>query len=222
MRRELYIASRIHRRESFLQRSPRKLEQSKKKRNLQCSEKDHLQQARSRGSFSPENSAVHLSDGGMDTDRKEKGSKGSSSWSFCASVLKGEQKEDRRDSCSILPRHPLHRESGIAPHLRRRADRTRRGTSSAGIPATKEPTPKYPATSRGRRAGPGATYIARRGVRDRRNSGGMCFQGKKEFSTTRSSTGSRTGRAGDKATSGKSTLRAQPEPRLHSSHEHAE
>jgi hypothetical protein len=33
------------------------------------------------------------------------------------------------------------------PHLRRRADRTRRGTSSAGIPPTKEPTPKYPATS---------------------------------------------------------------------------
>jgi hypothetical protein len=123
--------------------------------------KDHLQQARSRGSFRPENSAVHLSDGGMDTDHKEKGSKGSSSWSFCASILKGEQKEDRRGSCSILPRCPLHRESGIAPHLRRRADRTRRGTSSAGSPPTKEPTLKYPATSRGRRAGPSATCIAR-------------------------------------------------------------
>jgi hypothetical protein len=48
-------------------------------------------------------------------DHKEKGSKGSSSWSFCASILKGEQKEDRRDNCSILPRRPLHRESGIAP-----------------------------------------------------------------------------------------------------------
>jgi hypothetical protein len=65
--------------------------------------KDHLQQARIRGSFSPENSAVHLFDGGMDTDHKEKGSKGSSSWSFCASALKGEQKEDRYGSCSILP-----------------------------------------------------------------------------------------------------------------------
>ena len=51
----------------------------------------------------------------MDTDHKEKGSKGPSSWSFCASALKGEQKEDRRGSCSILPRRPLHRESGIAP-----------------------------------------------------------------------------------------------------------
>jgi hypothetical protein len=51
----------------------------------------------------------------MDTYHKEKGSKGSSSWSFCASILKEEQKEDRRDSCSILPRRPLHRESGIAP-----------------------------------------------------------------------------------------------------------
>jgi hypothetical protein len=37
MRRELCIASRIRRRESFPQRSPRKSEQSKKKRNLQCS-----------------------------------------------------------------------------------------------------------------------------------------------------------------------------------------
>jgi hypothetical protein len=158
----------------------------------------------------------------MDTDHKEKGSKGSSNWSFCAFVLKGEHKEDRRDSCSILPRRPLHRESGIAPHLRRRADRTWRGTSLAGIPPTKEPTPKYPATSRGRRAGLSATCIVRRGLGDRRNSRGTCLQGKKEFPTTRSSTGSRTGRAGDKATSGKSTLWAQPEPRLCPSHEHAE
>jgi hypothetical protein len=81
---------------------------------------------------------------------------------------------------------------------------------------------KHPATSRGQRVGPGATCIARQGLGDRRNSGGMCLQGKKEFPTTRSSTGSRTDRVGDKATSGKSTLRAQPEPRLHPSHEHAE
>jgi hypothetical protein len=142
---------------------------------------------------SSENSAIHLFDGGMDTDHKEKGSEGSSSWSFCASVLKGEQKEDRCGSCSILPRRPLHRESGIAPHLRRRTDRTRRGTSSAGIPPTKELTLKYLATSRGQRAGPGATYIARRGLGDGRNSRKTCLQGKKEFPTTRSSTGSRTG-----------------------------
>jgi hypothetical protein len=69
------------------------------------------------------------------------------------------------------------------PRLRRRADYTRRGTSSAGISPTKEPTPKYPATSRGRRAGPGAACIARRDLRDRRNSGETCLQGMKEFPT---------------------------------------
>jgi hypothetical protein len=37
-------------------------------------EKDHLQQARSRGFVYPENSTVHLSDGKMDTDHREKGS----------------------------------------------------------------------------------------------------------------------------------------------------
>jgi hypothetical protein len=36
--------------------------------------KDPFQQARSRGSFYPENSTVHLSDGSMDIDHKEKGS----------------------------------------------------------------------------------------------------------------------------------------------------
>jgi hypothetical protein len=108
------------------------------------------------------------------------------------------------------------------PHLRRRTDRTWRGTSSAGVPPTKEPTPKYPTTSQGQRAGPGATCIARRGLGDRRNSGRTCLQGKKEFLTTRSSTGSRTGQAGNKATPGKSTLRTQPEPRFRSRHEHAE
>jgi hypothetical protein len=36
--------------------------------------KDHLQQARSRGPVYPENSVVHLSDGSMDMNHKEKGS----------------------------------------------------------------------------------------------------------------------------------------------------
>jgi hypothetical protein len=67
------------------------------------------------------------------------------------------------------------------PRLRRRADCTRRGTSSVGIPPTEEPMPKHPATSRGRRAGPGAACIARQGLRDRRDSGGTCLQGTKEF-----------------------------------------
>jgi hypothetical protein len=51
----------------------------------------------------------------MDTNHKEKESRGPSSRSFCTSALKGEQKEDRRDSYSILPRRPVHRESGVAP-----------------------------------------------------------------------------------------------------------
>jgi hypothetical protein len=65
-------------------------------------------------------------------------------------------------------------------------------------------------------------HITRRGLGDGRNSGRTCLQGKKEFPTTRSSTSSRTGRTGNKTTSGKSTLQAQPEPRLRPSHEHAE
>jgi hypothetical protein len=69
------------------------------------------------------------------------------------------------------------------PCLRRRADRARRRTTSAGIPSTEEPTPKYPATSRGRRAGSRATCLARRGLRDRRNSGGTRLQRTKELPT---------------------------------------
>jgi hypothetical protein len=38
MKKELYIASRIRRRESIPQKSPRKSERSRKKRNLQRSE----------------------------------------------------------------------------------------------------------------------------------------------------------------------------------------
>jgi hypothetical protein len=59
----------------------------------------------------------------------------------------------------------------------------RRRTSSAGIPPTEEPTLKYPATSRGRRAGPRAACLARRGLRDRRNSGGTRLQRMKELPT---------------------------------------
>jgi hypothetical protein len=70
------------------------------------------------------------------------------------------------------------------PRLRRRADRARRRTTSAGIPSTEEPAPKYPATSRGRRAGSRAACLTRRGLRDRRNSGGTRLQRTKELPTT--------------------------------------
>jgi hypothetical protein len=137
--------------------------------------KDRLQQARNRGPADPENSNVYFLDERMDTNRKEdrdKQNREEAGCSFRASALKGERKEDRHDSRTILPRRSFHRESGVAPRLRRRADRARRRTTSAGIPSTEEPTPKYPATSRGRRAGSRAACPARRGLRDRRNSGG--------------------------------------------------
>jgi hypothetical protein len=83
----------------------------------------------------------------MDTDRKEERDREEASRSFRSSALKGEREEDRHDRRTILPRHPLHRESGVAPRLRRRADRTRRRTTSAGIPPAEKPTPKHSATS---------------------------------------------------------------------------
>jgi hypothetical protein len=112
--------------------------------------KDRLQQARGRGPADPKNSTVYFPNERMDTNRKEERNKQNreeASCSFRASVLKGERKEDRHDSRTILPRRSFHRESGVAPRLRRRADRTRRRTTSAGIPSTEEPAPKYPATS---------------------------------------------------------------------------
>jgi hypothetical protein len=75
MKKELYIASRIHRRESFPQQSPGKSEQSRKSATSSTPSKDYLLQARSRGSVYPENSDVHLFYRKMDTDHKEKGSK---------------------------------------------------------------------------------------------------------------------------------------------------
>jgi hypothetical protein len=54
---------------------------------------------------------------------------------------------------------------------------------TAGVPSTEEPAPKHPATSRGQRAGSRAACLARRGLRDRRNSGGMRLQRTKELPT---------------------------------------
>jgi hypothetical protein len=93
-------------------------------------------------------------------------------------------KKDRHDRRTILPRRPLHQESGVTPRLRRRADRARRRTTSAGIPPTEKPAPKHSATPRGRRTGSGATCLAGRGLGDSRNSGGTRLQGTKELPTT--------------------------------------
>jgi hypothetical protein len=97
---------------------------------------------------------------------------------------RGERKEGRHDSSTILPRRPLHRESEVAYRLRRRADRTRRRTASTRIPPTEEPAQEHSATSRARRTGSGATRLTRRGLGDRRNSGRTCLQRTKELPTT--------------------------------------
>jgi hypothetical protein len=154
----------------------------------------------------------------MDTNREEEGDQGEASCSFRSSALKGERKEGRHDSSTILSRRPLNRESGIAYRLRRRADRTWRRTTSTRIPPTEKPAPERSATSRGRRTGSGATCLAGRGLGDRRNSGGTRLQRTKELPTTRSPPGSGTRRARRKATPGESILRAQPESRLRPSH----
>jgi hypothetical protein len=103
---------------------------------------------------------------------------------FRSSGLKGERKESRHDGSSILPRRPLHRESGIAYRLRRRADRTRRRTASTRIPPTEESAQERSTTSCGRRTGSGAACLARRGLGDRRNSGRTRLQRTKELPTT--------------------------------------
>ena len=55
----------------------------------------------------------------MGTDREEEGDQGKASRSFRSSDLKGERKESRRGSNTVLPRRPLHRESRVARRLRR-------------------------------------------------------------------------------------------------------
>jgi hypothetical protein len=186
MKRELYTALRIRRKRSLLQQTLKMPE----KRNLQLSgkrsspEKDRLRKVGGRGPADPENSTVYFPDKRMDTDREEEGDQGEASCSFRISALKGERKEGRHDSSTILPRRPLHRESGVAYRLRRRADRTRRRTASTRIPPTEEPAQEHSTTSRGRRTGSGATCLTRRGLGDRRNSGRTRLQRTKELPTT--------------------------------------
>jgi hypothetical protein len=55
----------------------------------------------------------------MDTNRKEERDREEASCSFRASTLKGERKEDLHNNRTILPRRSFHRESGVAPRLRR-------------------------------------------------------------------------------------------------------
>jgi hypothetical protein len=128
MKRELYTALQIRRKRSL----PNKLREHRRSATSSSPKKDRLQKARGRGPADPENSTVYFPDERMDTDRKEERDREEASRSFRSSALKGEREEDCHDRCTILPRHPLHRESGVSPRLRRRADRARRRTTSTG------------------------------------------------------------------------------------------
>jgi hypothetical protein len=214
MRRELYTALRIR-------RSSNKLRECRRSATSGFPEKDRLRKVGDRRPADPENSTAYFPDKRMDTDREEEGDQGEASRSFRPSALKGERKEGRRDDSTILPRRPLHRESGVTYRLRRRADRTRRRTASTRIPPTEEPAQEHPTTSRGRRTGSGAACLVRRGIGDRRDSGRTRLQRMKELPTTRSPPGSGASRARCKATPGESILRAQPKSRLRPSYEHA-
>ena len=55
----------------------------------------------------------------MDTGHEKEGDQGEASRSSRSSDLKGERKESRRGSNTVLPRRPLHRESRVARPLRR-------------------------------------------------------------------------------------------------------
>jgi hypothetical protein len=134
------------------------------------------------------------------------------------------RKKETREKQVVLsvPRRPLHRESGVAHRLRRRANRTRRRTASTRIPPTEESAQEHSTTSCGRRTGSGVACLARRGLGDRRNPERTRLPRTKELPTTRSPTGSGTSRARCKATPGESILWEQPESRLRPSHEHAE
>jgi hypothetical protein len=179
MKRELYTALQIRKKEV----SSNKLRKYRRSATSSAPKKDRLQKARGRGPADPENSTVYFPDERMDTNCKEERDQEEASCSFCASTLKGERKEDRHDSRTFLSRRSFHRESGVAPRLRRRADRAQRRTTPAGVPSTEKSAPKHPATSRGRRAGSRAACLARRGLRDRRNSGGTHLQRTKELPT---------------------------------------
>jgi hypothetical protein len=201
---------------------PNELRKCRRSATSRSLEKDRFRKVRGQGLADPENSTVCFSDKRMDTDCEEEGNQGEASCSFRSSGPKGEQKEGRHDSGTILPRRPLHRESGVAYRLRRRADRTRRRTASARIPLTEESAQERSTTPRGRGTGSGAACLARRGLGDRRNSGRTRLQRMKELPTTRSPTGSGTSRAGCEAAPGESLLWAQPESRLRPRYEHAE
>jgi hypothetical protein len=103
---------------------------------------------------------------------------------FIPPASKENGKKVATTAAPFYPRRPLHRESGIAYRFRRRADRTRRRTASTRISPTEESAQERSTTSRGRRTGSGAACLARRGLRDRRNSGRTRLQRTKELPTT--------------------------------------
>jgi hypothetical protein len=150
MKRELYTASRSAKEEVHSNTFRECRGEEGRSATSSAPKKDRLRQARGRGPADPKNSTVHFPNERMDANRKKEGGKQDqeeASCSFRSSALKGEREEDRHNRHTILPRRPLHRESGVAPRLRRRADCARRRTTLAGISLAEKPTPKYSATS---------------------------------------------------------------------------
>jgi hypothetical protein len=140
--------------------SSNKLRKYRRSATSSSPKKDRLQKIRGRGPADLENSTIYFPDERIDTRRKEERGWEKASCSFRSSALKGERNKDHHDHRTILPQCPLHREGGVAPRLRRRADCARRRTTSAGIPPTEKPAPKHSATPRGRRTGSGTTCFA--------------------------------------------------------------
>jgi len=113
MKGEFYTASQICQKRSFLQQTPKMLE----RRYLRLFGKDRLREGWSEKLADPEDSAVYFPDERMDTGREKGGDQGEASRSSRSSGLKGEWKESCRDSSTVLPRRPLHRESRVARRL---------------------------------------------------------------------------------------------------------
>jgi hypothetical protein len=113
MKREFYTASQICWSRNLLQQTPKMLE----RRYLRLFGKDRLREGWSEKLADPEDSAVYFPDERMDTGREKEGDQGKASRSSRSSGLKGKRKESCHDSSTILPRRPLHRESGVARRL---------------------------------------------------------------------------------------------------------
>jgi hypothetical protein len=122
MKKELYIASRIHRRESLPQQSPGKSEQSRKNATSSAPSEDYLLPAGSRGSDYPENSAVHFFYGKWTQVTRKKEANEVKDRQAALQVSPPSKENRKKLVTTTVPfyRRPLYRgKSGIYPRLRR-------------------------------------------------------------------------------------------------------